>query len=468
MKTTMGQLADMCGGQLQGDAEAVWHGVVIDSRKVYEGCLFIPIIGERADGHDFVANVLSAGAAVSFWQHDHGTPPAGNIILVEDTLQALQQLSRSYLDQVQPRVIGITGSNGKTTTKDMVEALLKQAYRVHKTQGNFNSHIGLPLTILDMSPDTEMLILEMGMRARREIELLSNIARPHAVIITNIGESHLEQLGTREEIARAKLEIVSGLQAGGLLIYNGDEPLLHQVLAEPELKQRDMTTLTFGVEQQNDLHVTGVMAQGRTTIFTTNDLPDDAWTLPLPGLHNVTNALSAMAVARHFQVTDEQIRIGLSQLQLSGMRIEQLDGRQGSTLLNDAYNASPSSMRAALDVLSSMKGHSRRIAVLGDMLELGSEEQTYHEQMGIYAAEHADLVFTYGERGQFIAAGALRQMPSELVYSYTSKPELIQALLETVQQGDVVLVKASRGMRLEEVIQALMPDSISQAEALEE
>lgn len=464
----MSQLADMCGGQLQGDAEAVWHGVVIDSRKVYEGCLFIPIIGERADGHDFVANVLSAGAAVSFWQRDHGAPPAGNIILVEDTLQALQKLSRSYLDQTQPRVIGITGSNGKTTTKDMVEALLKQAYRVHKTQGNFNSHIGLPLTILDMPVNTEVLILEMGMRARGEIELLSNIARPHAVIITNIGESHLEQLGTREEIARAKLEIVSGLQAGGLLIYNGDEPLLHQVLAEPELKQRDMATLTFGVEQQNDLHVTGVMAQGRTTIFTTNDLPDEAWTLPLPGLHNVTNALSAMAVARYFHVTDEQIRIGLSQLQLSGMRIEQLDGRQGSTLLNDAYNASPSSMRAALDVLSSMKSHSRRIAVLGDMLELGSEEQTYHEQMGVYAAEHADLLFTYGERGRFIAAGALRQMPSELVYSYTSKPELIQALLETVQQGDVVLVKASRGMRLEEVIQALMPDSISQAEALEE
>ncbi len=465
---TIGRIAEMCGGELNGAAEAVSHGVVIDSRQVYENCLFIPIIGERVDGHDFVADVLSKGASAALWQRDRGEAPAGNIIVVDDTLQALQLLASAYLEQSEAKVIGVTGSNGKTTTKDMVDALLSQAYRVHKTQGNFNSHIGLPLTILSMPEHTEMIILEMGMRGRGEIELLSHIARPHAAVITNIGESHLELLGTREEIARAKMEIVSGLRPDGLFVYNGDEPLLHMLLNEPELRTQSMQKIAFGVNESNDWQVTGVMSRGRSTIFTTNVHEDEAWTLPLPGLHNVTNALAAMAIAVHYGVTLEQIRTGLSELKLSGMRIEQVEGAGGVTLLNDAYNASPSSMKAALDVLDGMKEHRRRIAVLGDMLELGTDEQVYHEQMGAYAATRVDLLFTYGERGRYIADAARAQMSPELVYDYTSKPELISALLETVQQGDVVLFKGSRGMRLEEVLQALMPDSISNAEALEE
>ncbi|WP_322924548.1 UDP-N-acetylmuramoyl-tripeptide--D-alanyl-D-alanine ligase [Paenibacillus campi] len=468
IKTTIGRIAQMCGGQLSGTAESACHGVVIDSRQVYENSLFVPIIGERADGHNFVADVLSRGAAASLWQRDRGAAPEGNIIIVDDTLAALQRLASAYLEQSEATVIGVTGSNGKTTTKDMVDALLRQAYRVHKTQGNFNSHIGLPLTILGMPEQTEMLILEMGMRGRGEIELLSNIARPHAAIITNIGESHLELLGTREQIARAKMEIVSGLRPQGLLVYNGDEPLLHRLLAEPERHSQSMQTIAFGVEPSNDWQVTGVMSRGRSTIFTTNRYPDEAWTLPLPGVHNVTNALAAMAIAVHYGVTIEQMRTGLSELKLSGMRIEQVEGADGVVLLNDAYNASPSSMKAALDVLDGMKDYRRRIAVLGDMLELGADERMYHEQMGAYAAEHTDLLFTYGERGRHIAAAARTQMSPELVYEYTSKSALISALLDTVQQGDVVLFKASRGMRLEEVLQALMPDSISNAEALEE
>lgn len=468
INTTLGQIADICGGQLQGSADTRLEGVSINSRQLVQGGLFIPIVGEKFDGHQFVSSALTEGAVASLWQHDHGTPPSGNIVIVQDTLQALQQLAEAYVQQTGVKVVGITGSNGKTTTKDIVYALLAEAYQVHKTEGNFNNHIGLPLTILAMPAQTEILILEMGMSGRGEIELLSTIAHPETTIITNIGESHLQQLGSREEIARAKLEIVSGLRPEGLLVYLGDEPLLKQILAEPAFEQKDMCKITFGLDHTNNVYPTGVMFQGKNTVFTTNSESDEAWTLPLLGMHNVTNALAAITVAQHYQVSSEQIRQGLSKLQLTGMRIEIIQGRDGITLLNDAYNASPTSMKAAIDVLGNLKGYHRKIAVLGDMLELGEEEAMYHQEVGRYIDGQADLLFTYGGLGQQIAEGAAKVLEPSQIRSYLSKQELINDLLEIAQEKDAILFKASRGMKLEEVVQALMPDSTSNAEALEE
>lgn len=468
INTTLGQIADICGGQLQGSADTRLEGVSINSRQLVQGGLFIPIVGEKFDGHQFVSSALTEGAVASLWQHDHGTPPSGNIVIVQNTLQALQQLAEAYVQQTGVKVVGITGSNGKTTTKDIVYALLAEAYQVHKTEGNFNNHIGLPLTILAMPVQTEILILEMGMSGRGEIELLSTIAHPETTIITNIGESHLQQLGSREEIARAKLEIVSGLRPEGLLVYLGDEPLLKQILAEPAFEQKDMRKITFGLDHTNNVYPTGVMFQGKNTVFTTNSESDEAWTLPLLGMHNVTNALAAITVAQHYQVSSEQIRQGLSKLQLTGMRIEIIQGRDGITLLNDAYNASPTSMKAAIDVLGNLKGYHRKIAVLGDMLELGEEEAMYHQEVGRYIDGQADLLFTYGGLGQQIAEGAAKVLEPSQIRSYLSKQELINDLLEIAQEKDAILFKASRGMKLEEVVQALMPDSTSNAEALEE
>lgn len=468
INTTLGQIADICGGQLQGSADTRLEGVSINSRQLVQGGLFIPIVGEKFDGHQFVSSALTEGAVASLWQHDHGTPPSGNIVIVQNTLQALQQLAEVYVQQTGVKVVGITGSNGKTTTKDIVYALLAEAYQVHKTEGNFNNHIGLPLTILAMPAQTEILILEMGMSGRGEIELLSTIAHPETTIITNIGESHLQQLGSREEIARAKLEIVSGLRPEGLLVYLGDEPLLKQILAEPAFEQKEMRKITFGLDHTNNVYPTGVMFQGKNTVFTTNSESDEAWTLPLLGMHNVTNALAAITVAQHYQVSSEQIRQGLSKLQLTGMRIEIIQGRDGITLLNDAYNASPTSMKAAIDVLGNLKGYHRKIAVLGDMLELGEEEAIYHQEVGRYIDGQADLLFTYGRLGQQIAEGAAKVLEPSQIRSYLSKQELINDLLEIAQEKDAILFKASRGMKLEEVVQALMPDSTSNAEALEE
>ncbi|QOS80239.1 UDP-N-acetylmuramoyl-tripeptide--D-alanyl-D-alanine ligase [Paenibacillus sp. JNUCC31] len=460
IKKTLAQIAEMCGGTLTdvaayGDVSV--EGVFTDSRKPTQGSLFIPLVGERFDGHEFVQTCVEKGAAGTLWQRDHGTEPRGAVIVVEDTLVALQVLASSYLRESDASVVGITGSNGKTTTKDIVDAILSTTFKVHKTQGNFNNHIGLPLTVLSMEPDTEIVILEMGMSGRGEIEELSVIAQPDVAIITNIGESHLLQLGSRLEIARAKAEIAAGMKPGGLLIYNGDEPLIEQVLAEPATKQPEgLQRYTFGLHTDNDDYPTGLMNVQNGVAFTTKQLGEAALTLPLLGTHNVVNCLAALAVARHYGVESEQIAAGLSGLKLTGMRIEVLQGVSGLTLLNDAYNASPTSMKAAVDVLESLKGYRNKVAVLGDMLELGPQEQELHRGIGEYITPaKMNMMLAYGSLSSSIAEGARQHMPADAVHAFESKEELTRFLLEKLHPRDVVLFKASRGMKLEDVVEAL-------------
>ncbi|WP_434753250.1 UDP-N-acetylmuramoyl-tripeptide--D-alanyl-D-alanine ligase [Paenibacillus amylolyticus] len=465
MKRTLAQIADMCGGTLSDavvNSEVITEGVFTDSRKPVAGSLFIPLVGERFDGHEFVQACLEQGAAGAMWQKDHGVPPQGTVILVDDTLVALQTLASAYLAENKASVVGITGSNGKTTTKDIVDALLSTTFKVHKTQGNFNNHIGLPLTVLSMAPDTEIIILEMGMSGRGEIRDLSVIAQPDAAIITNIGESHLLQLGSRLEIARAKAEIAAGMKPGGVLIYNGDEPLIAQVLEESATKQPEgMQRFTFGLQAENDDFPTGLMNAQNGMVFTTKQSGDKAYTLPLLGTHNVINCLAAMAVARHFGVTPENMAAGLSQLKLTGMRIEVTQAVSGLTLLNDAYNASPTSMRAAIDVLEGLKGYRMKVAVLGDMLELGPEEQQLHHGIGTYITPaKLDRVLVYGSLSLQIAEGAKKHMEAEAVHAFESKEELTRYLLDNLHPKDVVLFKASRGMKLEDVAQALQTASL--------
>ena len=434
------------------------HGVVTDSRKITPGCLFIPLVGENFDGHEFGQAALAAGASGLLWQLDRGPAPEGAVIVVEDTLQALQVLGSAYLKQIGPKVVAITGSNGKTTTKDIVTSILDTQYRVHKTQGNFNNHIGLPLTLLSMNEDTEIAVLEMGMSSRGEISLLSMLGNPDVAVITNIGESHLLQLGSRKEIARAKLEITDGLKAEGLLIYNGDEPLLAEVLAEGDLTvPTGMTTFRFGLHTDNDDYPTGMMTHGSGITFTSRLNGDRAFTLPLPGKHNVINSLAALAVARHYGVSEDNIEEGLRNLKLTGMRIEVITTPTGMTLLNDAYNASPTSMKAAIDVLQSMKGNGLKIAVLGDMLELGPDEAAFHAEIGAYLdPEKTDLVFTYGSLSEHLAQAAVNNFGSERVFFFTDKTELTNQLKTKCSAKDIVLFKASRGMRMEEVLRGLI------------
>lgn len=460
----MEEIAVMCGGTMVNshDSALTIQGVVTDSRKITDGCLFVPLVGERFDGHDFAADCLAHGAAACLWEESKGTPP-GPAVMVKNTLEALQSLAKCYLQACRAKVIGITGSNGKTTTKDLVFSLLSTTYKVHKTQGNFNNHIGLPLTVLAMPEDTEICVLEMGMSGRHEIELLSDIAEPETVIVTNIGESHLLQLGSREEIARAKLEILSGLTTGGLFIYNGDEPLIVSVLAESGTKKPDkMRTATFGLGHQNDDYPVVLTIGNNKTIFQARSLGDVQLELPLLGEHNVVNALAALTVARHYGVNTENIKEGLNRTVLTGMRIEVITGVSGITILNDAYNASPTSMKAAIGVLASMKGYRRKYAVLGDMLELGEEEEAYHLNIGKSIPSDAmDQLFTFGTLGDKIAEGASHVLGPENVHAFSGKQELIQQLITVLHPNDVLLVKASRGMKLEEVVEAVRTSEFS-------
>ncbi|WP_144529950.1 UDP-N-acetylmuramoyl-tripeptide--D-alanyl-D-alanine ligase [Peribacillus simplex] len=430
------------------------NGVTIDSRTVKEGCLFIPLKGGQVDGHQYVKQALAQGAAASFWQRDVPNPPNDlPIIIVENTEKALQQLARSYRQQLNIKVIGITGSNGKTTTKDMTAALLATTYKVHKTIGNFNNHLGLPLTVLSMEEDTEAAVLEMGMSSRGEIEFLSKMAKPDVAIITNIGESHLLDLGSREEIANAKLEIVEGLAKDGTLIYHGDEPLLRNRIKDfPDLK-----VISFGRTEQNDLYPQTISQGADSTEFTiASGEKEINYEIPVLGNHNVLNALAAILVAKEFNVDDSSIRKGLSTIQLTNMRMELVEGAKGQKIINDAYNASPTSVKAAVELVEGLSGFEKKILVLGDMLELGPQEKDFHLKIGeLISNERIDKIFTFGPLAEFIAKGASKSFSSEQVRPFQDKQELIEELKSSTQGNDIILVKASRGMKLEEVVQAL-------------
>lgn len=426
-------------------------GVTTDSRNVENDNLFFPLVGDVFNGHEFVDKAISNGAKAVIWQKSEKNPPKEvPIILVEDTLVALQALATAYINELPNlKIIGITGSNGKTTTKDMVAAILETTYKVHKTQGNFNNHIGLPLTVLSMSEDTEIAVLEMGMSGKGEIELLSEIAHPNVAVITNIGEAHLMDLGSREGIAEAKLEITKGLKKDGLFIFHGDEPLLQERVPGLSLK-----TATFGEASSNDYYPAKIIQEPTGTLFEVNN---EEYFIPVLGKHNVWNALAAYAVADYYGVEKDAIKKGFSSTKLTGMRLELIQAKNGASIINDAYNASPTSMLAAIDLIENLKDFDQKIVVLGDMLELGDDEVEYHQQVGREIKQNnISHIFTYGKLGKEIAKGAKENQPVDIVHHYDQKDELIKHLQSIVKEKDIVLVKASRGMKLEEVVNSIV------------
>ncbi|MBJ8028832.1 UDP-N-acetylmuramoyl-tripeptide--D-alanyl-D-alanine ligase [Bacillus cereus group sp. N21] len=456
MKRTLKQVEQMVmGAGLAGKyVNETVQGVSIDTRKITTGNLYIPIQGDRFDGHSFVEKAIENGAVATLWKKNVQNPPVNiPVIFVEDTLEALQTLAKSYRDQLDVKVIGVTGSNGKTSTKDIVTSLLATKFKVQKTEGNFNNHIGLPLTILSLEENTEMAVLEMGMSSRGEIEFLSKLARPNAAIITNIGEAHLMDLGSRDAIAEAKLEIVTGLQDGGVFVYNGDEPLLTNRVPSMNLAAE---TITFGDARANNYYPTSVTLQATGTYFKMNQDENIVFYLPVLGKHNVYNTLASMAIAKYFGVTWEEMKRGLLTLQMTGMRMEIVKTENGLTIINDAYNASPTAMEAAFHLMNGLDGFSKKIVVLGDMLELGDQEVQFHYEVGkLIDPARISYVFTYGRLGAQIAEGAKINFPNERVKVYDNKEELVKNLQAVVDVKDVVLVKASRGMKLEEVITML-------------
>ncbi|WP_045508394.1 UDP-N-acetylmuramoyl-tripeptide--D-alanyl-D-alanine ligase [Bacillus amyloliquefaciens] len=452
IKRTVKRIADMVKGTLTNPVfeQTMIEGAATDTRTLEKNQLFIPLKGEHFNGHTFVPQAFEKGVSAVLWDRSEPNPPKERaVILVDDTLEALQKLAKAYLEELGTRVIGVTGSNGKTTTKDMLHAVLGTQYRVHKTAGNFNNHIGLPLTVLAMPEDTEIAVLEMGMSARGEIDFLSRLAEPEAAVITNIGESHMQDLGSREGIAEAKLEIINGLREDGVLFYFGDEPLLRE-------KAYTCRTTTYGEGADNDLRLKEIKQAEEGTYFTIDGI-DRSFFIPVLGRHNVMNAMGAYAAGIYFGITPENAALGLSRLKVTGMRLELVKTENGISIVNDAYNASPTSMKAAIELIETMKGYRKKMLVLGDMLELGDEEKAFHEECGaaINPAE-IDHVFTYGILGAFIADGARKHFEEGRVSHYLDKKELLEAIRENAASGDLLLFKASRGMKLEETVKDLL------------
>ena len=446
-KLTLRQAAEWCGGVVEEKyADIAFLGAANDTRVMQPGQLFIALQGAR-DGHDFIQKAMDKGAAAALCSRRVGDYPA---IYVDDPRIALGQIAREELKRIGAKVVAVTGSVGKSTTKEMIAAVLEQAFVTSKTPANHNNDIGMPMAVLAMPENTEVAVLEMGMNHFGEISYLSQIARPDVAVIINIGTAHIEFLGTQEGIRQAKMEIVEGMTPHGMLLLNGDDFLLRNLDKEPQQRvtyfgsSEGCAVRAFDVNQDGDYLRFRVEA-GRLS-FPVKML--------LEGEHYVNDALAAVTVGLKLGVLPEKIQAGLSQFR-------NISGRQeiiqfgGMTIIKDCYNAGPESMAAALAVLGKKQG--RRIAVLGDMLELGDCTQAEHYRVGRIAAENADFVFAYGPNSGRIISGTITGgMPETRGRAFTNREELVAALKRTAKPGDVLLFKASHGIHLEQVIDAFL------------
>ena len=451
MNLTLHEVADAV--KAQNDVlkyeDQVLGNIEFDSRLIKPGDIFLPLKGAR-DGHDFIPTAFENGALVTFSEQKVAFPH----ILVENTEQAFQDLASYYLDKTAVDVIAITGSNGKTTTKDMIAQILATTYKTYKTQGNYNNEIGLPYTVLHMPDDTEKLVLEMGQDHMGDIHLLSTLAKPKLAVITLIGESHLEFFGTREKIAEGKMQIIDGLVHGGELIAPADK-IINAYLPNNQKITR------FGADA--DIHLTALYEHKDHLSFTVNFLDEDL-TIPVPGKFNATNAMVAAYVGTLEGVSPQHIKKALANLNLTKNRVEWLKASNGADILSDVYNANPTAMRLILETFQTIAGNpeGRKIAVLADMKELGEQTAQLHaEMMTALNPEKLDLLYLYGENMLSLAQLAQEIFPPETVKYFRKDDEkdehdkLSQALLNELKPADQVLLKGSHSMRLTEIVNQL-------------
>ncbi|OON91492.1 MAG: hypothetical protein ATN34_05510 [Epulopiscium sp. Nele67-Bin002] len=420
--------------------------IFTDSRKSLTDGLFVPLVGESFDGHNYINQVYDKGALATLSSNKKIVDDRLITIYVPDTKVALLALAKYYSRKFERCVVAITGSVGKTTTKDMIATVLAQKLKVHKTEGNFNNEIGLPLTLFKVKPDDDVSVLEMGMNHFGEISNLTLTAEPDIAIITNIGTSHIENLGSREGILNAKLEILEGLKSDGIVLINGDEPLLTQA-------KGNNIWVTYGLNPSNDYYATDITyASTYVEAIFYSPLALFKLRVPAPGEHMVKNALAAIAVGELLGLTTTEIMDGIKSYKTGKMRMEITELPNQITIIDDTYNASVDSMVAALKVLENIETNSRKIAILGDMFELGIYSDKLHEEVGEVANEmNIDCVYTIGNYAQKINQG-VTTCESE---HFNTKELCIEQLPRIIRPGDVVLIKASRGMHLEQVVEAI-------------
>ncbi|MGI6005890.1 MAG: UDP-N-acetylmuramoyl-tripeptide--D-alanyl-D-alanine ligase [Ruminococcus sp.] len=448
-------IASACGGILHASGEVPEQcvkSITTDSRKAEEGCLFVPIVGARADGHDFIEQVMEKGALGTLSEReikDADYP----YIQVKSSLQAVKDIAEFYLKQLDIPVVGITGSVGKTSTKEMIAAVLSQKYRVLKTQGNFNNELGMPLTVFRLREEDEIAVLELGISDFEEMHRLAKVARPDTCVITNIGYCHLENLKSLDGVLKAKTEMFDYMKKDGAVILNGDDGKLRSIQEVHGKKP-----VFFGVKNSCDIyadHIENLGLKGIACCIHT-DIGEFKVQIPAPGEHSVYNALAGAAVGRTYGLSLEEIRRGIeSPERVSGrFRIIEMGNY---TVIDDCYNANPVSMKASLKVLQDAEG--RKVAVLGDMGELGEDEVNLHREVGAFAAScDIGLLVCVGDLSRHMADGAKEKNPGLEVIYIKDREELLEVLPNMIQKGDTILIKASHFMQFEKVVKRLVSE----------
>ena len=435
----------------EGEVKEVFSDITTDTRKIVRNSLFIALKGEKFNGEDFGAEAVEKGAAgIVVSENFKGEIKNAAIFKVDDTLKAYQKIAHFWREKFNTPVIAITGSNGKTTTKELVAAALSPLGEIHKTAANFNNEVGLPLTLLGIRENHKAVVVEIGMRGLKQIEALAPIADPSIGIVTNVGETHMELLGSIENIAKAKGELVEAIH-NGTVILNRDDA---NVYAMKDKANPNVKVLTFGIYNDADIKASEITADGLNTKFNaTYNNKTCEYIIPMAGEHNVYNALAAIAAGVALDVKMEDMAKALQNAKNAKMRFE-VSEKNGVTFINDAYNASPLSMRAALSTMANTyKG--RNIAVLGDMLELGEAEDAAHRKVGEEVKEfNFSALITLGERGKIIAEGA-KEAGMKDVTATNTHIDAAKALQSILKKGDTVLLKGSRGMAMEKILELI-------------
>lgn len=454
MKLTIQTIAQALSAEIKNEQPVTVTSTTFDSRAAKPDSLFIPLVAEN-DGHNYLASAVENGGTASLWQIDHTPYPTEiPLILVPDTLEAFQNLAQYYLTVVQPKIVAISGSNGKTTTKDLIAAIGATKYNTVKTPANFNNEIGVPTTILAMDEQTELLVLEMGMDHPGDLDKLSKLVHPDIAVLTMIGEAHIEFFKTRANIADGKMQIIDGFKSDSELVYNGDEPLLvERVGANDGLK-----STRFGLTAHNDLFASNISMTSTQASFTTN-ASGQTFTIPLTGRYNVANALAAISVGHLLGVDDTTMAQALATAPITANRTQWLEGNFGGKILSDVYNSNPTAAKEVLHAFSEVPTDGRRMAVLGDMLELGEAGPELHASLAD-ALDPATIqeVYLVGDLMQNLVEALQDKYPASAVHHYAvdEKPALLTDLKATLTPTDILLLKGSHGIHLETIVTDLV------------
>lgn len=456
IKIKIKEAAEILNAKVIGclDLDKYICGVSIDSRKVFENNLFVPIKGMTTNGHSYIGDAIKKGAAATLWNMDEPNPPADiAVLLVEDTVKALQDLALYYRNKLNVKIVGVTGSNGKTSTKDITASVLSQKFKTQKTMGNYNTEIGVPFTLLSLDEDCEAAVIEMGMERKGEIDFLTRLVQPDVGIITSVGLVHIDNFPSIEEIAKAKLEIVNGIKDNGLFIYFRDDPLIESTVNTTEINE-SIRRQTFGLNENNTLYLKDFYENLDGINFKISDDRFDELHVDMLGKHQSLNSMAAILAALELGMTPDEIRLGLLKIEKTGLRNEIIKIKN-CTILNDCYKSNPVSINAALDIFELFEAD-KKIAVLGDMLGYREMSHDMHYNVGKdLASHHIDELVTIGEEARYMAKGARENTSIKNIIEFSTKEEATQYLKKYLNEECSILIKGSRFLKLEYIANTL-------------